>query len=152
MQVPKLPLAVCLALMMPGASPLAAADLRALGWLSGAWSSNTGEDWVEERWAPARGGVMMGTSLSGKGGQADAFEFMRLTRDGGGGVSLWASPGGRLPTRFRLIASSGSSAVFENPQHDFPTRVEYRRQGRVLTATISGPGGKGRQSWTFRRR
>ena len=112
----------------------------------------TKEGWTEERWAPARGGVMMGTSLSGKGGKAGSFEFMRLTRDEDGGVSLWAAPGGQKPTRFKLVSSSANTAVFENPQHDFPTRIEYRRRGLALMATISGPGGKGRQSWAYRRR
>ncbi len=144
-------LALGLVLLTLSAAPVAAADLRALGWLAGAWSSASKEGWVEERWAPARGGVMLGTSLSGKGGKANAFEFMRLTQDGDGGISLWASPGGQKPTRFKLSESSASKAVFDNPQHDFPTRIEYRRQGRALIATIAGPGGKGRQSWTFRR-
>ena len=130
----------------------AAADLGALAWLGGGWSAETGEGWIEERWAPARGGVMMGTSLSGKGDAAGAYEFMRLTRDADGGISLWAAPGGQKPTRFRLTSSSGREAVFENPAHDFPTRIAYRRVGDRLTATISGPNGAGRQSWTYRRR
>jgi hypothetical protein len=145
------PLVFGVVLLALSAQAVAAADLRALGWLAGAWSSASKRGWVEERWAPARGGVMLGTSLSGKGGKANAFEFMRLTQDGDGGISLWASPGGRAPTRFKLSASSASKAVFENSQHDFPTRIEYRREGRALIATISGPGGMGRQSWTFRR-
>ena len=140
------------ALVLLAAEPLAAADLRSLDWLGGAWTSDTKEGWTEERWAPARGGVMMGTSLSGKAGKASAFEFMRLTEDGDGKVSLWAAPGGQKPTRFKLISSSANTAVFENPAHDFPTRIEYRRQRTTLTATISGPGGSGKQSSTYRRK
>jgi hypothetical protein len=42
--------------------------------------------------------------------------------------------------------------VFENPAHDFPTRVAYRRDGDRLVATVSGPGGRDAQSWTFVRK
>jgi hypothetical protein len=44
------------------------------------------------------------------------------------------------------MTSSGPGwAVFENPQHDFPKRVEYRRTDKGLWAQISGPGEDGRQ-------
>ena len=133
-------------------APAAAVDLAALGWLRGHWSARMGEGWIEEQWAPARGGLMMGTSVSGKGEAATSYEYMRLSRDADGGISLWAAPGGRAATRFRLTSSSAGEAVFENPQHDFPTRIAYKRNGNRLTATISGPNGSGRQSWTYVKR
>lgn len=134
-------------LCMAGAAE--AAELASLKWLARAWATETAGEWIEERWAPARGGVMMGTSLSGKGGKAASFEFLRLTEDGGGAVSLWAAPGGRPPVRFRLVSQTGTGAVFENPAHDFPTRIAYRRNRGRMTATISGPGGAGAQSWRY---
>lgn len=138
-------------LLLTGAAA-EAADLSSLKWLSGAWVTETKGEWVEERWAPARGGVMMGTSLAGRGTKATSFEFLRLTEDGSGAVSLWAAPGGRAPVRFRLASQTAAGAVFENPAHDFPTRIAYRRTGPTLTATISGPGGADAQSVRYRRR
>jgi hypothetical protein len=34
--------------------------------------------------------------------------------------------------------------VFENLQNDFPKRIEYRRDGTALKASISGPGDDGK--------
>ena len=35
--------------------------------------------------------------------------------------------------------------VVEQPEHDFPQKVVYRREGDALTATISGPAGDGQE-------
>ena len=133
----------------PPAGPGAAA--APLEWMSGTWVARDGDKWTEERWAPPRGGVLMGTSLTGVGDRAVAYEFMRIAPDKEGVVSFWGSPGGAAPVGFKLVSASPNSAVFDNAAHDFPTRIAYRRDGKVLTATISGPGGAGAQSWRFER-
>ena len=132
----------------PAQPPAGAASLK---WMSGTWVSRTGENWTEERWAPPRGGVRMGTSLAGAGQRAETYEFMRIATDKDGVVSFWGSPEGAPPVAFKLVSAAPNSVVFENPAHDFPTRIAYRRDGKVLTATISGPGGAGAQSWRYER-
>lgn len=142
------------AVLLIAAAPAEKRDVSQLGWLAGAWATEaTGPSaqWTEERWAPPRGGVMVGTSLSGRDGKADWFEYMRLAPDGGGTISYWASPGGKPAVPFRLVSLSNREAVFENPSNDFPTRILYRRTGRILHATISGPNGADPQSWRYRR-
>ena len=49
------------------------------------------------------------------------------------------------PISFRLTASGDNWARFENPQHDFPKRVEYRRTANGLHAEIAGPGEAGKE-------
>jgi hypothetical protein len=137
--------------MLTAAAP-AARGVEALAWLSGVWVQDKGDRWTEERWAPPRGGVMLGTSLSGSGSTAREFEFLRLAPASDGSISYWAAPGGKAAVPFRLVSNSAREAVFENPAHDFPTRIAYRRSGNVLTATISGPGGANKMSWTYKRR
>ena len=141
-------LAGAIAASPPAQPPAAAASFE---WISGTWVARDGDKWTEERWAPPRGGVLMGTSLAGIGERAEAYEFMRIAPDKDGVVSFWGSPGGAPPVGFKLVSSAANSAVFENPAHDFPTRIAYRRDGEVLTATISGPGGLGLQSWRYER-
>jgi len=133
----------------PAASPVAAPSLE---WLSGSWLSERSGTWTEERWAPLRAGVLLGTSLTGRGEQALSYEFMRIAPDKAGAVHFWGSPEGSAPVPFALVAATENELVFENPKHDFPTRIVYRRDGDTLTATISGPGGRGAQSWSYRRR
>ena len=123
------------------------------GWLSGRWVEEKGANWTEENWGKPRGGVLLGSSLTGKGGKAGMFEFMRIsTGDELGEILFWASPGGKAAVPFRMVERGKQEVVFENPSNDYPTRIRYRREGDVLKATISGPGGANAQSWTYRRR
>lgn len=150
MPVGRLKLAMAALLLV--AAPAAAADMAELDWLVGAWTTDSRPNalrWTEERWAPARGGVMLGTSLSGRAGEAFTYEFVRIAADKEGVITFWASPEGRPPVPFRLVDVSHGEAVFENPAHDFPTRITYRRTGQGLEATISGPGGANPQTWRY---
>ena len=44
-----------------------------------------------------------------------------------------------------MTASGDDWARFENPAHDFPKRVEYRRTPDGLHAEIAGPGKGGKE-------
>lgn len=147
--------AAALTLLSPAAVSAQAGGTDAverLAWLGGHWGLEEGELWTEEHWTAPRGGVMLGTNLSGRQTRATGFEYLRIEVEPDGSVVYRASPNGRPPVAFRLVVASGEEAVFENPEHDFPTRIVYRRQGDALTATISGPNRDGEMSWTFRRR
>lgn len=138
-------------LCLLGAAP-AATKADDLGWLAGTWVAEEGEGrWTEERWSAPRGGVMLGTSLSGQNKQAGWFEFMRIAAGKDGRVAFHASPGGAAASEFPLVEAGKRKAVFENPAHDYPTRIEYRREGNVLSATISGPGGAKARTWRYRK-
>lgn len=141
-----------LAVALLAAAAPEAEDAAALGWLAGTWVSEKDGRWTEERWSPPRGGMMLGTALTGRGEEASGFEYMRIAPDAEGRLAFWGSPGGQPPVPFHLTASGAREATFENPKHDFPTRIVYRRQGEVLTATISGPGGANAKSWSYKRR
>jgi hypothetical protein len=36
---------------------------------------------------------------------------------------------------------TANEVVFENPAHDFPKKITYKRDGDALTAAIEGPMG-----------
>ena len=136
------------AVLLAAAAP-AAHEADDLAWLAGTWVQEKDGRWTEERWGRPRGGMMLGTGLSGKGDTATAFEYMRIAPDGEGRLAFWGSPGGKPPVPFPLVALEGKQARFENPAHDFPTRITYRRDGDVLIATVSGPDGKDAESWSY---
>jgi hypothetical protein len=118
--------------------------LSAFDWLAGHWCMAHGDELVEEYWLPPRGGMMLGLGRTLASGEARAFEFLRIElRDGW--PTFVAQPNGVPPTPFRLTASGPGWARFENPEHDFPKRVEYRRTGQGLHAQIAGPGTDGRE-------
>ena len=113
-------------------------------WLAGHWCLRQGNVLIEEQWLAPRGGLMLGMGRTVKDGQATAFEYTRIEfREG---VPHYiAQPGGAAPTAFKLTAVGGDWARFENPAHDFPTRVEYRKTATGLHAEIAGPGKEGRE-------
>jgi hypothetical protein len=129
-----------------GAPAAETAATPALGWLSGYWCSESGGRLIEEYWLPAHGdpGLMIGLSRTVKGGKTVNFEFLRITLDAGGANYL-AQPQAVPPIAFRLTAKGEGWARFENPQHDFPKRVEYRRTPGGLHAEIAGPGEDGKE-------
>ncbi|MDO9489293.1 MAG: DUF6265 family protein [Sphingomonadaceae bacterium] len=135
----------------PAGSTPASPSVDRLTWLAGEWVSESADRWTEEQWSAPRGGLMLGLGRSGKYDRAMGFEFMRIAAEADGRILFWGAPGGQAPVAFRLVEQDATSAVFENPRHDFPKRVAYRRDGNRLIATISGDGGEA-QSWTYQRR
>lgn len=121
------------------------------GWMSGDWVREESGRWTEEHWSRPRAGLMLGTGRSGLGESVQSFEYMRIARDSDGRLTFWGSPGGAPAVAFRAVDTGPAKVVFENPAHDFPTRVGYSRKGDMLTATISGPGGAHAQSWRYRK-
>jgi len=104
---------------------------------------------IEEHWIPSSGGMMLGLSRSVAGGKAVSFEFLRLeTRDDG--VFYNAQPNGKPGTEFKLTELSGTSARFENPEHDHPKIIRYRlNPDGTLWAQIEGD--EGTQEFEFQR-
>jgi hypothetical protein len=126
---------------------------RRFDWMSGHWCSESGGQLLEEFWLPAEGELALGVGRTVKAGKTTTFEFMRIeTRDGV--TSYIALHDGQPPVAFRMTASGQHWARFENPQHDFPRRVEYRRTSSGMHAEIAGPGKGGKEmviSFEYRR-
>lgn len=135
--------ALCAAAVTGGAPTRDADAMAAFDWLAGHWCMEREGKLIEEHWLPARGGMLLSVGRTVSGGKVRGFEFLRLElRDGV--VTFVAQPDGAPPTPFRLAEAGVDWARFENPSHDFPRRVEYRRAGPGLRAEISGPGEDGR--------
>ena len=138
------------AVAITAASPSAPRS-QDVGWLAGHWVTEAEGRWTEESWTPPRGGVMLGTGLSGKGEAATSFEFMRIASRGGKLV-FWGAPQGKPAVPFELTELRKDFAAFENRAHDYPTRITYRREGGMLIATTEGSGGSNLQIWRYRKR
>lgn len=119
------------------------ADGVDLSWLAGHWCSADGSGGYEESWLAPRGGAMVGVAREVAGGQMRSFEFLRIA-EVDGVPTYFAQPGGRPPTAFKRSDGGANWVRFENAAHDFPQRIEYRRDGDRLNAEISGPGRDGK--------
>lgn len=141
---------VLLTLLEPSTQPTQLADL---GFIHGAWASENSRSRTEEFWSPPRAGTMLGASRTMRGDKTVFFEHFRIEQRDGEIVYV-AQPGGRAPTEFKLTSFDGTRAVFENPQHDFPTRIIYEKiDNRTMRASIEGlqNGKPAGQTWEFKR-
>jgi hypothetical protein len=126
-----------------------ATTISELAWISGDWQTGAGGRLqIEEHWMAPAGGSMIGMGRTVSGGHTIEFEYIRI-EERAGQIYYVASPKGRCPeTDFKLTRLSGQEAIFENPEHDFPKRIIYRKNSDgSLTASIDG--GAGTKSMTF---
>jgi hypothetical protein len=118
-------------------------------WMSGYWLSCENGRETAESWIGAGTGTLLGSNLSGGG-----FEFLRIAANEDGGLSYYSMPNGASPpTAFAMTSHVDQRAVFENPQHDFPQRIIYERDGDTMVARIEGPmeGRTESMQWRFER-
>jgi hypothetical protein len=143
MQTLSLPAIALLSSLIGGESQ--AAPAAPLDWLAGQWCGGEGSERVEEHWmSPAKNGELLGLSRTLKDGRMASFEFLRIG-DVDGVPTYLAQPGGRPPTAFKRTDGGERWVRFENPAHDFPTRIEYRREGETLQAQVGGKGRDGKE-------
>ena len=123
--------------------------LADLAWMVGSWETAPGgKRQIEEHWTPAAGATMIGMGRTVAGEKTVEFEYLRIEQRADG-IYYVAHPKARCPgTDFKLTRASATEAVFENPQHDFPKRIIYRKGADdSLTATVDG--GEGTKATTF---
>ena len=118
--------------------------LAALAFMAGCWRGDAGVDkTIEEQWTAADSDVMLATTryLDDNTSRTRGWEFSRIVADSAG-VVLFPAPMGRQQGRFRLASSRAGEARFEDPSHDHPKRIIYRRMGaRRLTVQIDAGEG-----------
>ena len=120
-------------------SAVMAQDMTAekLGWMAGCWAASGGETGSGEQWMAPAGGTLIGMSRTVKNGKTVAWEAVQI-RDVEGRLAYVAKPHNQPEAAFKLASLDGQQAVFENPQHDFPQRIIYKRDGDRLLARIEG--------------
>ena len=127
-------------------------SLTDISWISGDWQTAPGgRRQIEEHWTAAAGGSIMGVSRTIAGDKTVEFEYLRIEQRADA-IYYVAHPKARCPgTDFKLTRATATEAVFENPQHDFPKRIIYRKTDDGLTASIdAGEGTKG-MSFVFKK-
>lgn len=132
--------AVLVLVSLPRDAHAQRAPVDTLHWLSGCWRLSSPRTTVDEQWMTPNGGVILGMSRTVRGDAVREYEFLRIYASGDTLVYA-AMPSGQQPAEFRAPprSVSPSEIVFENPAHDFPQRIRYRRaSGDSLIATVEG--------------
>ena len=124
----------------------AAPTISDLSWLAGDWQTAAGgRSQTDEHWTHPTGASMLGLSRTVAGGRTYEFEYLRIEQRQDG-IYYVAHPKARCPgTDFKLTSLTTTEAVFENPAHDFPKRVTYRKtaEGSIVASVDGEPGTKG---------
>jgi hypothetical protein len=119
-------------------------DIADLAWMAGDWQTDpNGRTTSDEHWARPAGGVMIGMSRTVAGNKLVSFESLKIEQRGDA-IFYVASVKGRCPaTDFKLTRLNTQEAIFENPDHDFPKRIIYRKKSaQEMTASVEGEGTK----------
>ena len=128
---------------------LAAADLPA--WMAGCWIEEKGDRWTEECWTDTRGGVMIGSGRTGKAGNVEHWEWMRVERSTDGALTFFGSPKGAPAVGFKATEADGKLITFVNAAHDYPQRVRYVVTETGLDAEVSLADGSKPERWSYKR-
>jgi Domain of unknown function (DUF6265) len=116
-----------------------------LNWLAGDWQTSGGRSQTDEHWTQVAGASMLGLSRTVAGGRTYEFEYLRIEQRPDG-IYYVAHPKARCPgTDFKLSRITATEVVFENPVHDFPKRITYRKtpEGSLVASVDGGAGSKG---------
>jgi hypothetical protein len=130
-----------------------------LVWLKGCWRTEAPREAesgavVTEIWYDPPGPAMVGYAFTEGEGDIQGWEQMRIDAADAGRPRFVAMPGGAPAVIFLMREQDQPTpniAHFENPDHDYPQLIEYRREGQRLTATISRSDGSNAFTYAYRR-
>lgn len=136
----------------PAAGPTP--PLSAISFMTGCWTgaSSNGAT-IEERYSEAADNLLIGMTRYVRNNRVVDFEFTTIERTDSSFV-MTPRPKGVESDSFPLKEIADGRAVWENPKHDFPQRIIYRRgPDGSLVARIEGttPRGEQHREWTMRR-
>ena len=115
-----------------------AAPIDSLNWLAGCWASVGGEPGSGEHWTSPAVGTMLSTARTIKNGKTVGWEFVVIREIEPGKLAYVAKPHNQAEAAFPVVKLEDGEVVFENPSHDFPQRIIYKRNGEGVDARIEG--------------
>jgi hypothetical protein len=115
--------------------------IQQLNWLEGTWRNESKEGLGIETWSKQNDSVFSGKSFFIIGKDTVSSETISLEQRGKEVLYIPVAKGQNdgKPVTFPLTKSDKDQWIFENPEHDFPTKISYTRIGQdSLLAEISG--------------
>jgi len=116
-------------------------QLEKMSWLEGSWENNLPEGTLTETWQKTNDSTYSGKTLFIKEKDTIHFEEIVLSQKG---ETLFYTPtvkgqNNDEPIEFKLTNSTENEFTFENPKHDYPQKIAYKKlNANNLVATISG--------------
>lgn len=135
------------------AAAASCASLADLRWLLGEWTADGTQAGFHESWASLGPRTFEGSGIerAKTDGAVKGSEALRLLEMAGAVFYVSKVAHNDLPVAFRLTGCEQGRFVFENPAHDFPRVLEYRRDGDDRLVVHVGDGGQKGFTLDFRR-
>ncbi len=115
-------------------------------WFAGCWESP--DQSAKEVWVAEPDGALMGFGVALDQGKVKFYELLKIEVNEGGDLSYTAYPIGQAPASFHESERSDTSIVFTNPDHDYPQKIAYRREGNMLYASTAALDGRNEHTFT----
>lgn len=137
----KISLGLGIAVLFNACSSKKTEKIQRAEWLIGTWESVTNEGSSFETWKKINDNEYFGKSYMVNGADTVVFETIRLVQENS---DLFYVPkvkdqNNGQEVRFKGKIISQTQLVFENPEHDFPQMITYKKiNADSLVAEISG--------------
>jgi hypothetical protein len=110
-------------------------------WLVGTWTIKTGKGMIVEEWKVLNDTTLTGRSVFVKPEKDSVLqETLEFSFRNGSWfyISKVVGQNNNLPVAFKVIYLGQEEFISENPAHDFPQRISYRKIKNQLFASIEG--------------
>jgi len=113
--------------------------MRNLYWMEGEWKGRVKGGMMFETWVIAEDSSIIGSAYTLLSGDTVFSETMKIVEKDGEIYYMVSVAKVKVPVAFKLVEYGPDACVFENPDHDFPTRIVYTNTiGDMLLARIEG--------------
>ena len=117
-------------------------DFKKLDWMAGTWKrTNTKEgESGYEKWVKLSDSTWQGLGITLNGKDTSAIEKLTITIKKKGIYYIADVSGNPEPVWYLFSELTDNGFICENTEYDFPKKIQYRKQGNKIKATISGNG------------
>lgn len=114
--------------------------LNQLEWMLGTREAVVGEKLIREVWEKENDSLLVGKSYEVTSYDTTLTETIELKSVAGTiyYIPLVFDQNNREAIMFQLNSSNPEQLVFENPEHDFPQKIVYYKEGDNINAWIEG--------------
>ena len=126
-------------------------SLSSFNWLVGTWQNidaQSGET-TTETWTWDASGKYVGMGVSVRGADTVFVEKLKIVEKDSICYYVADVSHNPAPVFFKITEVTATGFICENPEHDFPKKISYHYDGKILTATISA--GKKEIPFRFRK-
>ncbi|MBA6392326.1 hypothetical protein H4J38_16285 [Colwellia sp. BRX10-3] len=123
----------------------ACGTIESLTWLVGNWNSENSQLKINESWKQISAKTLEGSGYthSIEKNKIVSSETLRLVEMSGEIFYIAKVASNDLPVAFKLTSCTAKTAIFENPQHDFPKKLSYQfNKAKSITVFVSGENDK----------